>query len=865
MPRCIAHAFACGWLAAVAVVGVVANSGLAAAQSPPSALPPSTLQPTTLPPSTLPLAPTDVNVGRDAPQTAAEFLSTAWLQRSLALLADPDISDEGLEAVLDLSLACGALTPDRAAPWRVTMYLADQLETSRPDLALSARRTALANLARLEPANDSVTLSRLTDAIESHGTAEERVRAYEQLLDPANASRLGTAVRSRLAYQLAMLQNRMGNTDLFARWLGESVKISPAFPQATMAAAGFFRTRVNDPVADVELFSLAVEANPRNLQAWSALITVLLDNAAYKAAERATRDALAVAEGDRHWGLINILTCALAVALWGKGRRDEAQRELANRLRIITEDYRRMLQFTDATLTPERIRAMFPPLPAGLSLNSLALAQGRVDEETLERMTTQALALTQGDVDLLRQQGLAASLSSLLDKATISLLFKKDPNDVPPLLADTAKEKLLTDAVQSQFQGLLDWRGKKYPEALAALEATRHSSPLAQFGYASVLAESGRTAEAAREYHEIAKQSLGTTIGLMALDRLAGLLKVDSISLAQLDSGIAERARAMDDALEQSLSPLIDDMMAYPMRMLSVVLEQTTPSPGPYSWLAFKITIRNLSRMPLAIGRSDPIISKLVLRAEAPRSAELTPEPIPPAVVPFDPALEIPVGGQIDFTIDAMLTPLGRRLVINPLDTHVISPSVLVNPRDSEYGPMPAFMGSVTALVPFMVSGVAVTPQWVAESIRMLGDASSVNVAYRIVLLAHAAASPETAPEAARAVLASPDVWKAMADAWPTLEPTEQAWVVASLPLETPAMAPLLDVIRSNTNPTVIASWVLARVKTENDPMLDVARRTGDPRLERLAEAISWIAKRRAERAIEQLGVGGGSAPGSRP
>ena len=87
------------------------------------------------------------------------------MQRILALVADEDVSADGLESIMDIAQSCGALTPDRPAPWRTVMYLADQLETTRPEIAIAARRIALTNLARLEPLNDSVTLARLSDAI----------------------------------------------------------------------------------------------------------------------------------------------------------------------------------------------------------------------------------------------------------------------------------------------------------------------------------------------------------------------------------------------------------------------------------------------------------------------------------------------------------------------------------------------------------------------------------------------------------------------------------------------------------------------------------------------------------------------------
>ncbi len=806
------------------------------------------------------------------PQSPPELLSTVWMQKALLLVADTDISAEGIESVLEVAQACAALTPDKPAPWRIIMFLADQLEATRPDLALSARRSALANLARLEPRNDSITLARLSDAVESSATAEERVRAYEHLLDPKNAASLGAAVRSRLAYQLAMLQNRMGNTELFARWLGESVKIDPAFPQAALAAAGFFRTRIDDPAVDAELLSLAAEANPRDLSTWSALITVLLDGAAFTSAERVVRNAIVVATDERDWRATNNLTADLVTALWGQGRREEAQRELTLRVRNITDDYRRMLQFSDATLTAARIKTLYPPLPASLSLAGLALMQPKQDSEEFQRMVVQALQMSEQMMESLRTQGFAPHINDLLDKAVLSLLFKSDPSEVALLLEDSAKEGVISPAMTTRLQGMLDWRNKKYDDALRVLEPIRKGDSLAQYAYAMALVESGRTQEGARELHELAKSNVGTTLGLMALDRLSTILNQGPLLFTQLSPELATRAQLLNKAVQDNLPKSVDDLIAHPGRALMVKAEQVTSepnvTPGPYSRLGFKITLLNQSGLTLSIGRTDPIISRLAMRASASVTKAAEAPPLPQASIPFDQALEVAPGGQIEFTIDSAYTPLGYTLAQQPLRTHLVSAAFVVNPHESGYGALPGFMGSSASTVPFTVTGVQVSPQWVAESMALIGGARSTEALVRMVLLAHAAAAPpEEMPEAARPALASADVFKAIADAWLTYEPLEQAWVVAAIPKETPAMAPLLDAIRSSTAPQVLTSWLLSRVTDPKDPMLDVARRTTEPRLIRLADSVAWVADRRYKRAIEMQGIGGDAAPasGARP
>ena len=157
-------------------------------------------------------------------QRIDRMLSAALLADLFPFTRDPDISDEGYEAAMALALQCARLAPERRAGWDLVILLADQVEGGAPDAARAARRESLAALARLDPADDVIRLARVAEAIESHTTADARVRAYESMLAPANRAALGGPVASRLAYQLASLESRIGNTELFARWLAEAVK-----------------------------------------------------------------------------------------------------------------------------------------------------------------------------------------------------------------------------------------------------------------------------------------------------------------------------------------------------------------------------------------------------------------------------------------------------------------------------------------------------------------------------------------------------------------------------------------------------------------------------------------------------------------
>jgi tetratricopeptide (TPR) repeat protein len=831
----------------------VGLASAAPAQDAPQAAPAPAAAPPA-PPAAQP-APAADAAAADFDRRISRMLSAAWLADLFVFTLDKDISDEGYESVLQLARRCASLAPDRRPAWDMVLVLADQIESGKPELAREARREALAALARLDPADDVVRLARIGDAIDSHPTAEARVRAYESVLAPQNRPAIGAPAAARLAYQLASLESRIGNTELFARWLGDAVKTDPSFPAAAQAAAGFFRMRVNDPAADVELLSIALDANPRDLSTWSAMLTVLLDGGAFRGAERIARLAIAVADAERRPETTYALTGDLATALWGSGQRDAALRELELRMGRLTDEYRRNIALRDPTITVERLNREFPPLPSSLSIAMLALNQAKGRTAEVASLVERASRGTDAEIRRAESQGAGPEEVGALElqRATTALLFAKDVSTVPAMLEKAEKAGALGAEAKARFTAMLDWRQGRGEKAMAALEPMRSSDPLARFVYASLLQDAKRLPEAANEFRALAQGAVGTSLGLLALDRLAQALGQDSLLTSQLSAAVAERAKALDDSLDRSLPRAIDAIVESPMRALVVDLEPSATSVGPYQPLSFRLRLRNDSRLPLAIGNDAPIGGKVTLRAAASRAGQNDPPELPPQPILIDRRLRLEPGASIDVTVDADLTTIGLLLNIHPLDPHLINVAFVTNPASATGGFAPGFMGTVSSAPPIQSTGVNVTEAWLRESLEAIKAPGSADAVVRLALLAHAAAAEDRVPASMKAEI--PAIWDAVLKAWAALPDRAKAWVVAVLPKETPAMAPLLDAVRGSPAREVLSSWAVTRVVDPADPMLDVCRRSGDEALATFADATKWVLERRAKRAIEEVGI----------
>jgi tetratricopeptide (TPR) repeat protein len=788
-------------------------------------------------------------------QRIDRMLSAALLADLFPFTRDPDISDEGYEAAMALALQCARLAPERRAGWDLVILLADQVEGGAPDAARAARRESLAALARLDPADDVIRLARVAEAIESHTTADARVRAYESMLAPANRAALGGPVASRLAYQLASLESRIGNTELFARWLAEAVKADPGYPAAAQAAAGFFRMRVSDPAADVELLSVAVEANPRDLATWSALVSVLLDGGAFKGAERAARLAITVAEAERRPETVYSLTGDLATALWGSGQRAEAMHELDLRMNRLTEDFRRMISLMDPSITNERLTREFPPLPSSLSIAMLGVAKKDGNQKKLAELLDQALRGADAEIRRAKERGDSdAAIGSYdIQKITTLLLFGSEMRTVPGLIENAAKSGALGGDGKARFEAMLLWRQGKPEEAAKALEPMRENDPLAHYAYASALADLKRPHEAAKEFRAIAESRIGTSISLLALDRLAEVLGQQVVLTSQLTPALKEVSAALDKALQTQLPLALDEMMEHPLRALTVEVTPSSTQIKPYEQFSFTIRMRNNSRIPLAIGGDCPITGKVTMRAAAPRPGNSDPAELPPQPILIDRRLRLGPGEEITVNIEADLTMVGLVLNVQPLDAHLVNVAVVSNPSAATGGVSAGFLGSVTGCPPIQFTGVDVTAEWLTESRALIRSAGNVDAVTRLALLVHAAADPKRLPEAARADTKA--IWTDVVEAWKALPERAQAWVIGVMPEDTPEMAPLLEAAKASTSPTVLRSWAITRVVDPKDPMLDVCRRSGDADLGKLADAVTWVAERRAKRAIEDVGM----------
>jgi hypothetical protein len=168
----------------------------------------------------------------------------------------PQILPQQLELAFGLAEIATEIDPESTVAWRRLFDVATILRREMPEAAVAARRAAEA-LVRLDPEDAVMRFRVLLDRIEERPTAEARVEAFKTLLTPDNIKRLGDLAAARLAFDLGVLEMRIGNLDDAAGRIVEAVNLDPAFPQAADMLAGLLRSASTTPVEEAKLLACA--------------------------------------------------------------------------------------------------------------------------------------------------------------------------------------------------------------------------------------------------------------------------------------------------------------------------------------------------------------------------------------------------------------------------------------------------------------------------------------------------------------------------------------------------------------------------------------------------------------------------------
>ncbi|MDA0214768.1 MAG: hypothetical protein O2875_05325 [Planctomycetota bacterium] len=796
--------------------------------------------------------------------------SNMLMREAYVMVSPTDLSPSELEASIVLSRKATLLQPNNADLWRMTLALAS-LSGDMSPYASEITHEATARLVKLCPDDQVLRLRRILQDIDRRETAAERVKAFQKYLTPDAIKIIRTPVASRIAFDLALFESRIGDVDAFGNYLMQSLTLSAAFPAAAETAAGFINERIDDPVGECEMLVAAALSNPVETRSWSRLAALLLQEGAYGSAARVYKIAIQSLRLKSDVGPIqNILVCDYALSLWGADRPIDAIQVLSQfvhdlKLKQTNEiqsnnpglmraqcesvnlQLSTLLAMTDATIRAESNDSSLASSIA--TMIATATTQAESDDPEDQRGKHNAAAAANPEIALMIRERAESAAKELLDTATAAALIDADVSAVQGLLDLAERRFSFSDDTKIRFSAWKKLKSGDAAGALAIINQSVSTQPAALLIRAKILTATGDKKGAAKIYFDIARNGSGSLIGLFAASRLKAILGIGippSEVVGKLDGVTASIPSLMEKYISDLASPVL----------FQVVPEKVTVD--PFDPIRYSLTLKNQSVIPLAITLAGPIKQHVLLQPRISSALNPAVDRLVPQVIPFDRAIELAPDESMSMNWDMAWTEVGLRINLDPLSGGIVDIRGASNFDASAGSFTVGVFGAQPSAQSIHVNGVRVTPEWLSSKIVSVASPKTDLDLVDLVLLAFAASKKTIDPEIGSAA------WKAVAEGFAKLPPEGQAWVLLVGPRDTPEFEAVLDIARATTSVDVRCAYLLGYCFTQDDGQLAAALRTEDPLARLIVEVLASRFQRAAIRADEKMiGATLGAAAGT--
>jgi len=777
--------------------------------------------------------------------------------RYVRVAAGSDLMERStFESAIHLAEVVTELQPDDPASWTLMLDVATIAE------AEAHRSEAIRNLVRLDPTNERARLLRLQDVIESYQTAEERIRAYDTFLSEENVQAIGAGVASRLAYDYAIMLRQVGDLEGFARWLAASVAIDESNHTAAALAAGYFALNIDDPYAEAELLVDVLLADPTDYGTMLTLAQRLLENGAYTSATRLYRIAMSGRESINRF-LSPGTFADMLIAMWGAGRIDAAMTALDQRQHLSDVMAQNRALIDDPSLTRvdvahgreddpgnpndyvvEKVRGT---LSTDVSLVRSAIFADRSEAEQqrayeqLRSSYRMAIERLEAD-DATTATALAAKW---VEYAFALLWFGDDTATAQSALEEADVLSPLSDLARRRYDALIALRSGELESALALTGAVAENDDnLAMLIRAEALQGLGREKSAAQLWFELARAEPGTLIGVWSDVRLRRALGQNL--------PIDETAQRLEELIA-SIPRTFDGFPARPETFCTLQIESVQPSYDAFDPVFVRLRIMNHYGRAFAIDPNGPIRPTVAIVPDGRMTNYRGAEQQRPIIVDIGRRLRVGPYESYDVIVDLRTYPIGQHLNEFSLAGAVVRVRGFTNfaglPPKGEV--VEGLLGVRTESNRFRIEGQRVDDAWVDATVMRIQDRTqeTPEILKDIAFLAQVArlgqqtdvvTAPNVTPER---VDICTDV---VIDAFPTLSPTAQAWLLMTLPPNA-IFKPVLDAAAEVDDPKVQIAYLLRGLQSAADPVLARCERSDVDSVRTIATMLRRSFERRGD------------------
>lgn len=706
-------------------------------------------------------------------------------------------------------------------------------------------RAATRSLLQREPGDTVAQLRLVTSNIQQLQSADERLARYEQFLDPRGAgAKLDASLRSRLALDAALLMREQGNEKGFADKLKLAAQLDSTNKEAALLALSFYTEKSDDRFGRLELLSNLLMSDPIDPKVQMQLAREFASVGAWKSARRFHMGAREIVIAGGQSGTFEAALEAGVLDWMVEGPKvthDKAIKQLDDRRE----------QAALAIKAAEREMRDSKDLPRPEDVRLL------VDVEVIRIATGMCMGRVTAYEDGVRDMAL-----------TVASNAKKyrDPLKRPENLSDDSVE----EAIRSQFFELQMWRAitgvdsdkieSEYNDATAglddddpdllslrslmlirggeaavALELLRDApdeSLWVRFARAAALESLGKKNEAIVEYLAASSLEPFTTHGAFAYSRAVEIGKSDpSLAAEKTRASAATRAEKLGDGIPS----WIGDMIKNPRTFQRLEVSMAKRDADPLETVRVKISIRNLSRIPLGLGSSRTISSNLLLAPTVETAGRNLRPLVQAEVLDMERKLRLNPQESVDawVNLDSGLTGW----IVDTLSSGTVRVRwhAIQGFEIKQNGMKEPAAGSLDATTEVLVRSTLPASRVPADQ---LAKRIAIADEFRLVPLLAAARAimvtgsngPPGQPE--RNALA-----ESLAAKYPLLPVRMRLLTIATMPpgSEIADLTPLDEVIRQERDPAVMGLALITRAVNPEETIIKDAESSSDPTLQRLA------------------------------
>ena len=672
---------------------------------------------------------TGLNTSIQAQQSVEQRMGNAITVLATEMASVPALVVDDIKAAQALIDVAIELSPEDKEIWR------QRLELSLLAEDVKRSQESLAKLHDLEPDNDVLSLMIFDTYMSKLNTATERIEAYQSLLSQPTRGSLSTPIASRLALDLAILHQRVGDHDAYAQWLGESIAADPSYREALVRASTFYQDNTDDPIGEAELLLSMVRADPADLQAQVQVGRLLLEKGAYLGASRIyeiiERNAISL----RNQGAIfqDDFFTEFVLATWGGKSPDEVLNWIdridqgKKRNALVGQDQ----EISDLSPALCGIRlAVASQMGSKQSKKDAAIALGYTSKKRIEEVKE---AASKDGVGVNENTFIAVVSQLELEWAWLLLLTDSDLSQASALIKRVMDAGQLNAQASDRFAGWLALRSGDQAKARELLSKIAEGDSFATYGIAVIDKEQGNTQKAAQGFLAVARERAGSILGLMAASELWNILGQRT--------PINETANRLN-ALAQALPKIIDYATSDPTQLMTFRVRPEKSPIQPFESPVFLVEIINKADFPIAIGDLEPLQPDLLLDMTV-RSTYRNFDQLAPLILDVGRRLRLEPQEKLVLKLNLNMTKIGQ--IINQMMSEGVSISArgftnfFVSEANTSNGVQltywPGVLGSVATSQPLRIDGILPTEAWFDEVIKKLKSSDDSQAPVMLAIL----------------------------------------------------------------------------------------------------------------------------------